>query len=98
MNSMAVSYKKGHLAESRAGHDKGTIYVITGGDDRFVYLADGRLKKVSAPKKKSLKHVFVIHFEQERLMKLIEDGRDITDADICSCRNRIDMFKIYLVF
>ena len=81
MKIMAVSYKKGHLAESKAGHDKGKIYVITGGDDRYVYLADGGLRKVADPKKKSLKHVFVIHYEQERLMALIEEGREITDAD-----------------
>ena len=33
--------RKGMLARSRAGHDAGTLYVITEADDTYVYLVDG---------------------------------------------------------
>ena len=50
----------GMLAYSRAGHDKDTLYYIVKADDRFVWLSDGVLKPVEAPKKKSLRHIQVI--------------------------------------
>ena len=50
----------GMLAVSRAGHDCGKTYVIIKADSRFVWLADGSLRKVSDPKKKSRKHIQVI--------------------------------------
>lgn len=56
--------EKGMLAVSRAGHDCGELYVITELDERFVWLADGRLKTVENPKKKSRKHIQVIRRER----------------------------------
>ena len=50
----------GMLAISRAGHDQGTIYVITDEEDEYVYLADGQLKTVDRPKKKNKKHIQII--------------------------------------
>ena len=50
----------GMLAISRAGHDLGTVYVITGEEDEYVYLADGKLKTVDRPKKKNRKHIQII--------------------------------------
>ena len=50
----------GMLAISRAGHDQGTVYVITGEEGEYVYLVDGKLKTVDRPKKKNRKHIQVI--------------------------------------
>ena len=51
----------GQYVISKAGHDKGTIYLIVAEEGDRVFLADGRSKTVSAPKKKSRKHVQPIH-------------------------------------
>ena len=48
---------RGGLAISKAGHDKGRIYVIIDRDDDHVYLVDGELKTVDKPKKKKIKHI-----------------------------------------
>ncbi len=50
----------GKLAVSCAGHDRDKIYLITGETDAYVYLADGRLKTWSAPKKKNRKHICLL--------------------------------------
>lgn len=42
---------------SAAGHDKGQWFLVTGVDGRYAYLADGKERKLSAPKKKNLKHI-----------------------------------------
>ena len=35
---------KGYFASSKAGHDKGTVYMILESDDVYVYLSDGKLR------------------------------------------------------
>lgn len=47
----------GQLVTSKAGHDKGTLYVIVAQEDDFVYLCDGRLRTPENPKKKRNKHI-----------------------------------------
>lgn len=47
----------GRIVRSCAGRDNGKFLVVVKSDDGFVYLADGRERKLASPKKKSLKHV-----------------------------------------
>ena len=52
--------ERGMLAKSKAGHDKGNVYVIYDVDDTYVYLIDGKIRKIENPKKKKIKHVQII--------------------------------------
>ena len=45
------------LCKSSAGHDKGSWYAIVEQAFDCVYIADGRRRKLNAPKKKNIKHV-----------------------------------------
>ena len=56
--------EKGMLAKSKAGHDKGQVYVIYDVDQTYVYLVDGNKRTMERPKKKKIKHVQMI-CEQE---------------------------------
>jgi len=47
----------GMIVISAAGHDKGRLFLVTGADGGFAYLADGKERRLSAPKKKNLKHI-----------------------------------------
>ena len=53
-------FETGMLARAKAGHDTGRVYVITGVDEAYVYLSDGKLKPSDRPKKKKKKHVQII--------------------------------------
>ena len=53
-------YKAGMLARSKAGHDKGKVYVLIEVDDTYVYLADGSIRTLGHLKKKKKKHIQVI--------------------------------------
>ena len=55
----------GMLAKSKAGHDKGHVYVIYEVDETYVYLVDGKIRTLSNPKKKKRKHVQIICEMQE---------------------------------
>ena len=48
---------EGMFARSKAGHDKGRLYVIAGMDEGYVYLVDGDLRPFSKPKKKKMMHI-----------------------------------------
>lgn len=73
----------GKFAVSRAGHDKGRLYVIIKEEADCVYLCDGRLKTVEKPKKKLLKHIQIINrtVEQELLASLA-NGEKVQNEQI----------------
>lgn len=48
------------LALSAAGHDRGTLYLVLSEDGGSVLLADGKLRKLSRPKRKNRKHVMFL--------------------------------------
>ena len=50
----------GMFARSKAGHDKGSLYLIVQVEPEYVYLVDGRQRPLSKPKKKRWKHIQII--------------------------------------
>ena len=58
-------FEVGMLARSKAGHDKGHVYVILKVDETYVYLVDGKIRTLDKPKKKKKKHVQVIFDKYE---------------------------------
>ena len=58
-------YEVGMLAKSKAGHDKGHVYVIFDVDETYVYLVDGVIRTIEKPKKKKKKHVQLICEQHE---------------------------------
>lgn len=72
----------GKFATSKAGHDKLKLYVIIREDDEYVYLADGSLKTVEKPKKKSKKHIQIIHRIDDVLEEKLKNKKPIYNEDI----------------
>ena len=52
-----MEISKGTVVISSAGHDKGQWFVVTGADGGYVFIADGKERRLCSPKKKNLKHV-----------------------------------------
>lgn len=52
-----MEFTAGMVVISAAGHDSGHWFVVTDADGRFAYLADGKERRLAAPKKKNLKHI-----------------------------------------
>ena len=77
-----MEYKPGMLVKSLAGHDQNQIYVIMREDKEFVFLCDGRLKKIDKPKKKKKKHIQLIKTISEELAVKIAEGSVINNEDI----------------
>ena len=68
------------FAKSMAGHDRNHIYLVTGKDERFVYLADGNVKLLAEPKKKNRKHIQIIHRLPEEVLGCLE--QEVTDLTV----------------
>ncbi|MDE5590398.1 MAG: KOW domain-containing RNA-binding protein [Acetatifactor sp.] len=59
----------GQFVTSKAGHDKGVLYIVVAEEGDFVYLSDGRLRKPDRPKKKRRKHIQPINAEADEDLK-----------------------------
>ncbi len=52
-----MEFVTGMVVISSAGHDCGNWFVVTGADERYVYVADGKERKLSSPKRKNRRHL-----------------------------------------
>lgn len=51
-------FETGDLVISAAGHDKDKYFIVTGVSDTvYVWIADGKSRKLDKPKKKKVKHL-----------------------------------------
>lgn len=54
---MTMKLEPGMLAVSKAGRDKGHVYVIIDAGKEYVYVADGELRPLRHMKRKNTKHL-----------------------------------------
>ena len=76
---------------SKAGKEKGFFYVVTDTDGKYLYLADGKLRPLEKPKKKSMKHIqltnsFIDEGELETNKKIRKALQKFADASIIGGR------------
>ena len=65
----------GSVCVSTAGHDEGSLLVVVAGLDRdHVYVADGKARKLIAPKKKKMRHLSMITRFSEQDVKALREG------------------------
>ena len=64
------------------GRDKGNCFLVIAKDDTYVYLADGKHRKVTDPKKKKLKHVVFVGASNEALTQMLKEDNMPTNKQI----------------
>lgn len=52
-----MNYKTLSFCKSLAGHDKDEIYIIIKEEKEYVYVVDGKYRRLDSPKKKNKKHI-----------------------------------------
>jgi large subunit ribosomal protein L14e len=73
----------GRIVEITQGRDRGHFAIVIGHTgDRFVFLADGRLRKVDKPKKKNVLHIRKTPFMAEEVATLVKSGGKVTNAHL----------------
>ena len=52
-----MTFLPGDVVRSAAGHDRGDLFLVCRAEGDFLWLADGKRRKIETPKKKRRKHV-----------------------------------------
>lgn len=64
----------GSAVYSRAGRDKGELFVVLLAENGYVFLSDGKKRKIANPKKKKIKHLNRTNFVSEEIAEAIRQG------------------------
>jgi ribosomal protein L14E/L6E/L27E len=76
----------GRVATSRAGRDKDRSFIIVSVmDGSHVAVADGKLRKLSKPKKKKLKHLALEKESADIIKQRLLEGQQVLDSEIRNC-------------
>ncbi|WP_069998822.1 KOW domain-containing RNA-binding protein [Cellulosilyticum sp. I15G10I2] len=79
---MNSEYEVGQVVFSKCGRDQGKPFIVVSVEEEYVYLSDGKLRKVDNPKLKKKKHVQKTNTIIEWIkQKIIEENR-LTNNDV----------------
>ena len=70
------------LIVSKAGRDKGQLFYVVDTDDQYVYLADGKSRKLEKPKRKKRKHVEQVPRTESRIAEKIRNGEKVLNSEL----------------
>lgn len=73
----------GQIVKSKAGRDKGKVFVVFGKVDvKHVLIVDGSLRRIDNPKKKQIKHLAKTNFVSNEIRAAILNNEKISNAFI----------------
>lgn len=84
-----MSINPGEFVIANAGNDKGKCYIVLSVDNQFLYLCNGKNRKLNCLKKKKAIHVLPVGAYDEAIVASIADG-SVTDRQI---RRSISAYK-----
>lgn len=67
-------FHPGEIVLATAGRDKGKNFVVLSTSEGFVYLCDGKNRRLDNPKKKSIRHVAKVMDKAESISFVDESG------------------------
>ena len=71
-----------NIIRSDAGRDKGKLFVVLAGEGEYLLLADGKSRRVEAPKRKKRRHVLFVAAEETRVSEKIKNNEKITNSEL----------------
>lgn len=77
-----MTFLTGDVVSSTAGHDKDQFFLVLRKEGDFVWLVDGKRRKLAAPKKKRQKHVVSAGFWTHPVAGRMKDGEPVLDSEI----------------
>lgn len=72
----------GSIVRSKAGRDKGDLFIVLAREGEFAYIANGDLRKVDTPKKKKLKHLQGHNEVSEFIKNKLETVGKVTNSEV----------------
>ena len=75
-----MEISRADLVVSLAGRDKGQLFFVLDTDDLFVYIADGKGRRLEQPKRKKRKHVRKLPQTDTRVAEKIRNGDKVLNS------------------
>ena len=73
---------KSSLVVSKAGRDQGQLFYVIDADEQYVYLADGKSRRLEKPKRKKRKHVRKLPQTDTRVAEKIRNGDKVLNSEL----------------
>lgn len=73
---------KSSLVVSKAGRDQGQLFYVIDADEQYVYLADGKSRRLENPKRKKRKHIEQIPRTESRIAEKIRNGEKVLNSEL----------------
>mgnify|MGYP000746775810 FL=1 len=73
---------KSSLVVSKAGRDQGQLFYVIDVDEQYVYLADGKSRRLEKPKRKKRKHIEQIPRTESRIAEKIRNGEKVLNSEL----------------
>ena len=73
---------KASIVQSDAGRDKGKLFFVLDVEGEYLLLADGKSRKVEAPKRKKHRHVHFVSLKETRVSAKIIGEEKITNSEL----------------
>jgi len=77
-----MNLHRGEIVRSLKGNDDGRLYYVIKTEGEFLYLVDGKHRKVEAPKKKRQKHVNSEGIWTHPVTDRMQRGEPVLDSEI----------------
>lgn len=77
-----MNITEGLIVKSKAGRDKGDLFIVIKTEGEFAYIANGNLRKVDRPKKKKLKHLEDTNSVSEFVKNRLETLGKVTNQEL----------------
>lgn len=81
-----MKLQKGSVVRANAGRDCGRLFTVVSADETCCFIADGKSRKLAAPKRKNIKHISLTggmielnDITDKKLRKLLADLRQETE-------------------
>ena len=73
---------KSDIVRSDAGRGRGKIFIVLAVEGECLLLADGKGRRVEAPKRKKRRHVLFVAADESRLADKIKRSEKITNSEL----------------
>ena len=73
---------KSDIVRSDAGRDRGKIFIVLAVEGEYLLLADGKGRRVEAPKRTKRRHVLFVAADESRLADKIKRSEKITNSEL----------------
>ena len=77
-----MEISRADVVVSLAGRDKGQLFFVLDTDDLFVYIADGKGRRLEQPKRKKRKHVRKLPQTDTRVAEKIRNGDKVLSSEL----------------